>query len=269
MTTTHPTRSRARPLAALPKAEYLQFRRNTTLLAMGVVFPVAIPLVPFFISLRDGDATAELLATTFEMFALMALLFVQYYSVLSMITARRSEGVLKRLRTGEAADWQILLAPMVPGAILSVAGMVLVAVVTYGAGGPAPVNPLAMAIALVGGVAAFSVFALATSTFTRNTEAAQITSLPLMAVAMAGLASLRTVMPEGLADVVTWTPFAAVSDLMSLGVAGKVATARESADALTLAGTMGEIVSPLAILAAWTVLALALTRRSFRWDDRG
>ncbi len=269
-TTSTPARTtRRRPLLALAKAEYLQFRRNTTLMFMGVIFPVAIPLVPFFLSIRDEDATAHLMATTFEMFALMALLFVQYYSVLSMITARRSEGVLKRLRTGEATDWQIQVAPMVPGAVLSVVGVTLIAAVTYGFGGPAPVNPVAMAIAMVGGVVTFSVLALATSVFTKNTEAAQITSLPLMAVAMVGLGSIRGLLPDGLGDVVTWTPFAAISDLMALGTSGRLAIASESSAALDLAGTWGEIGQPVAILAVWTVLALALVRKSFRWDDRG
>ncbi|MET0930465.1 MAG: ABC transporter permease [Aeromicrobium sp.] len=268
LTATSPT-TRRRPLAALAKAEYLQFRRNTTLMVMGVLFPVAIPLVPFFIALKDGDPTADLMATTFEMFALMALLFVQYYSVLSMITTRRSEGVLKRLRTGESADWQIQVAPMVPGAVLSVVGVVLIAAVTYAFGGPAPVNVAAMALAVVGGVITFSVLALATSVVTKNTEAAQITSLPLMTVAIVGLASIRNLLPDNLADIVTWTPFAAISDLMSLGAEGRLATATESSAALDFAGTCAEMGQPVAILAVWSLLALALVRKSFRWDDRG
>ena len=269
-TTTAPTPStRRHPLTALAKAEYLQFRRNTTLMAMGVLFPVAIPLVPFVLALRKGDVDAQVMATTFETFALMSLLFVQYYSVLSMITSRRSAGVLKRLRTGESADWQLQVAPMVPGAALSLAGIVLTAVVTYGTGGPAPVNVLAMLLALTGGLVVFSLLALATSVFTKNTEAAQVTSLPLMAVAMVGLSTIRTLLPENLAAVVTWTPFAAVSDLMSLGSAGRLATASTSSASLDFSGTFAEMGQPLAILAVWSLLALVLVRRSFRWDDRG
>jgi ABC-2 type transport system permease protein len=269
-TTDTPTPTvRRRPLMSLAKAEYLQFRRNTTLMAMGVLFPVAIPLVPFVIALRKDEVDSAMMATTFETFALMALLFVQYYSVLSMITARRSASVLKRLRTGESTDWQIQVAPMVPGAGLSVAGIALTAAVTYGTGGPAPVNVVAMALALAGGLVVFSLLALATSTFTKNTEAAQITSLPLMAASMVGLASIRTLLPENLGDIVTWTPFAAISDLMSLGSAGRLATASESSASLDFAGTFAEMGQPLAILAGWSLLALVLVRRSFRWDDRG
>jgi len=268
-TTAETPTTRRRPLAALAKAEYLQFRRNTTLMAMGVLFPVAIPLVPFFIALRKDDVDAAMMASTFETFALMALLFVQYYSVLSMVTTRRSAGVLKRLRTGESTDWQILLATMAPGAGLSVAGVVLIAAVTYGTGGPGPVNVLAIALALAGGLVVFSLLALATSVFTKNTEAAQITSLPLMAASMVGLASIRTLLPATLGDIVTWTPFAAISDLMSLGSAGRLATAAESSASLDFSGTFAEMGQPLAILAGWSLLALVLVRRSFRWDDRG
>ncbi len=269
MTTTTSTPVRHRPLAALARAEYLQFRRNTTLLVMGVGFPVAIPLLTFFIARQSGEeASAALSATTFEMFLLMALLFVQYYSVLSMITARRSEGVLKRLRTGEASDVQIQAAPMVPGAVLTLAGTVVVSAVVYAAGSPAPVNPVLMGLALVAGVVIFSLLALATSALTKNAEAAQITSLPVMAIAFVGLSTIRGILPDRFQQVADLTPFAALSDLMSLGTSGQLATASGSS-ALDFGATFAEIGQPVAILVVWTVLALELTRRNFRWDDRG
>lgn len=146
---------------------------------------------------------------------------------------------------------------------------VVVAAVVYGAGAPAPVNPVAIVLALVGGIVLFSLLALATSTFTKNAEAAQITSLPVMTVAMLGMGSIRAMLPDRLADLADSTPFAAVADLVSLGVAGKTATAAASEPALDFAGTFAELGRPFATLAIWTVLAFALTRRSFRWDDRG
>ncbi|MGV8874522.1 MAG: ABC transporter permease [Rhodococcus sp. (in: high G+C Gram-positive bacteria)] len=258
-----------RPLRALAKAEYRQFRRNKTLVFMGTVFPVAIPLVSYLIARNEGGATAQAATAGLEMFALMALLFVQYYSVLSMITTRRGEGVLKRLRTGEADDWHIQAAPAVPGALLILVGAGVVGAVIYGGGAPAPVNPIALATALVGGVIVFSLLALATSAVTKNAEAAQITSLPVMILAMAGLAAIRNVLPDRLASVVDWTPFAALSDLVSLGAAGTLATADASSPALDFAGTFGEMTQPVVSLALWAALALAVVATSFRWDDRG
>ncbi|NNH71269.1 ABC transporter permease [Nocardia uniformis] len=270
MTITAPaTTFRRRPLVALAKAEYLQFRRNKTLVWMALFFPVGISLAMYSIAIRDQEPTTATAAMTFELIALVALLFVQYYSVLSMVTTRRSEGVLKRLRTGEAADWQIQTAPAVPGALVTVASTLLVAAVVYGTGAPAPVNPLATALAVIGGIVLFSLLALATSAVTKNAEAAQITSLPVMTIAMLGLASIRNILPDRLAELADWTPFAAISDLVSLGASGKPATATTTDVALDFAGTFGEFGQPFATLAIWTVLAFALTRKSFRWDDRG
>lgn len=259
---------RRRPLAALAKAEYLQFRRNKTLVYLATVFPIGIPVALFFIARRGDTPAADLAVLTFEMLALVTLLFVQYYSVLSMVTTRRGEGVLKRLRTGEAADWQIQTAPAIPGALVTLGCAAVVAAVVYGVGAPAPVNPVALALALAGGIVLFSLLALATSTFTKNAEAAQITSLPVMTIAMLGMTSIRAMLPGRLAGAADWTPFAAVSDLVSLGVAGKPALA-DSGAARDFAGTFAEMGRPFATLAVWTVLAFALIRRSFRWDDRG
>ncbi len=256
------------PLRALARAEYLQFRRNKTLLFMGTVFPVGMPLLLFFIA-RGNQAPKPLgVALVLESFALLALLMVQYYSVLSMVTTRRSEGVLKRLRTGESSDLQILTAPAVPGVALTAIGAAIVAAAVYGAGGPLPVNPLLMLFALIAGLGIFTLLALATSAMTKNAEAAQITSMPVMVVSMVGMGGLRQILPERLALLADWTPFAAVSDLIRLGQAGLAPGAPDDAAPLGFAATFGETGRPLATLAVWTVIALLLATRWFRWDDR-
>ncbi|AHH21472.1 putative ABC transporter, membrane protein [Nocardia nova SH22a] len=256
------------PLRALARAEYLQFRRNKTLVWMGLFFPVGISLATYFVVTRHQAPTTAIAARTFELIILVAVLFVQYYSVLSMVTTRRGEGVLKRLRTGEAADWQILTAPAVPGALLTLASTLVVAAVVYGTGAPAPVNALAIVLAVLGGIVVFTLLALATSAVTKNAEAAQITSLPVMTVAMLGLASIRNALPDRLADLADWTPFAAISDLVHLGVSGTPAVGTADV-ALGFTDVFGELGRPFATLAIWTALAFALTRTSFRWDDRG
>ena len=99
-------------------------------------------------------------------------------------------------------------------------------------------------------------------------EAAQITSLPVIALATAGLGSLRSVFPDNIAAVVDWTPFAAVSDLVSIGALGRPLAAT-GADAVDFVASFGELGRPVATLVAWTVLTLVVVQRSFRWDDRG
>jgi ABC-2 type transport system permease protein len=262
------TAPRHRPLRALSTAEYRQFRRNKTLVYTGVVIPIGLPLLTYFVGRKDSDPSPLLVATAFEMFALLAVLFVQFYSVLSMVTTRRGEGVLKRLRTGEARDWQILLAPAVPGALLTVVGAVVVAAMMYATGATAPVNPLLMVLAIALGAVIFTLLALATSAMTKNAEAAQITSMPVMVVAMLGMGSLRGLMPQRLEQIADWTPFAAVSDLTFLGAIGKLPSAPEGASALSFSQTVAEAGRPLVTLGVWAVLAWSLARKHFRWDDR-
>ncbi|WP_375001136.1 ABC transporter permease [Aeromicrobium sp. CTD01-1L150] len=268
MTITAPTpTSRLRPLTALAKAEYLQFRRNRTLMFMGTAFPIGIPLMTYILARRQDASPAEMATLTLEMFAYIGLIFVQYYSVLSLVTTRRGEGVLKRLRTGEAADWQIKTAPAFPGALLIIIGALVMAAIVYGSGAPAPVNVVALLVALLGGVVVFSALALLTAAFTKNAEAAQVTSLPVIALATMGMGTIRSILPDRMAEIVDWTPFAAIGDLVSLGVDGKLAIG--SGPVHDFMGTFGEMGQPVVTLVAWTVLALVLTRRSFRWDDRG
>lgn len=257
------------PLRALAKAEYLQFRRNKTLLFMGTVFPVGMPLLLFFLARGDRPPTPLGVALTMEVFAFSALLMVQYYSVLSMVTTRRSEGVLKRLRTGEATDLQILTAPAIPGALLTLIGTLIVSGAVYGSGAPLPVNALLMVFALAVGVVIFTLLALATSAMTKNAEAAQITSLPVMMVSMVGMSTIRPALPDRLATIADWTPFAAITDLLRLGQAGLAPGAADTAAPLDFAATFGATGRPLATLAIWTVISLYLARRWFRWDDRG
>lgn len=261
------TTSRSR-FTALSLAEYRQFRRNRTLMFLGTAFPVGLPLLTFFVARKESAVDATMLSTAWELFALMALLFVQYYSVLSMVTTRRGEGVLKRLRTGEASDWQIQLAPAVPGAVLTVVGAAVVAAGIYGSGAPLPVNPLVMLLGLVAGLVLFTVLALATTAYTKNAEAAQVTSLPVMTVAMLGLSSIRTALPERFAEIADRTPFAAVADLVSLGATGRTPTGSDAVAPLDFGGVFGEIGAPLATLGAWTVVALVIAVRRFRWDER-
>ena len=267
MTTAEAT-FRRRPLAALSAAEFTQFRRNKTLVFTALVFPVAMPLGLFLLTSRDG-ATAEVAGATFDMYALFALMFVQFYTVLSLVTTRRGEGVLKRLRTGEAADWQILTAPTIPGVAITAATATVVAAVVYGFGAPAPVNPLLMILGLAAGSVLFALLALATSAFTKNAEAAQITSLPVIALAMIGAGNIRAALPDRASELLGYTPFAAISDLINMGVAGKTAVAGADAPATDFAGSFSEVGQPLATLTVWTVIAIALVYKCFRWDDRG
>ena len=113
---------------ALARAETLQFVRNKTLLINAAVVPIAFALVMYFVQSGNDEASkVDAAATAMEYFLLFALMFVQYYTVLSMVTTRRDEGVLKRLRTGESRDVEILSASSFPGAVLTIVFTVVIA----------------------------------------------------------------------------------------------------------------------------------------------
>lgn len=251
-------------LKALGTAEWLQFRRNKTLLFMATIFPVGIPLVLFGIGGRGAIEAAN----TFDIFVLYTLLFVQFYTVLSMVTTRRDERVLKRLRTGEARDWEILGAICIPGALLTAVFSIAIIPILMLMGAPTPVNLIPIVLVVILGLILVSALAFLTSAFTRNAEAAQLTSLPVFTIAMLGLGTLRPVFGDGLlAEIISYTPFAMISDLVQLGWAGATfPDAMADAAPLDFTGVLGASVQPLLIALVWIVLALVAMRQTMRWD---
>lgn len=266
-TTTQPRElsSSGQRLRSLARAEGLQFRRNKTLLFMATVFPVGIPLVLFLM----GEGTAMEAANSFDMFVFYVLMFVQFYTVLAMATTRRDERVLKRLRTGEARDWEILAAICAPGAVLSVVFTLVIIPLMMLLGAPAPVNVLLIAAGLLLGLVLSSALALLSSVFTRNAEAAQITSLPVMTLALLGLGTLRPLFGDGLlAEVIAFTPFAAISDLVGVGWAGATFTQlMEGVSPQNFGGSFAETWMSLLVLLVWIGLALFGVKRLMRWDS--
>ncbi len=227
---------------------------------MPLLFPVAILIIG-----RDDGLSDAAVSSALEVFALFLLVFLVYYNLLSAYTTRRDELVLKRLRTGEATDNQILLGPAVPSLALTALLTVVVGAFVVALGGSVPVNPILLIAALGGGAAMFAALALITSTFTRNAEAAQITSLPIILIAMAGTSFVRTIVPDAAAQVVDLTPMAAVLDLVNLGWIGAT---DPNSTALDFADTFGPSLKPVAVIAAWIVGSIVVAKRHFRWEPR-
>ena len=74
-------------------------------------------------------------------------------------------------------------------------------------------------------------------------------------------------MSDRLRDILSLTPGAAMSDLVRAGWFGFDGPGAKE-PTLTFAETWGQAAEPLVVIAAWTFLAVALARRSMRWEPR-
>lgn len=273
MTTTH-TATRIRPatsttagrLRSLGTAEARQFLRNKVLLFM-TSFPVLVA-VGLYLMLAHAGTEEVAVASAMESLAIMTLTFIVYYSVLSMATTRRDEKVLKRLRTGEATDGEILSALAVPGVLLTLLSIVVSVIILLIAGAPLPVNLLPVLVALLLGCVIAAGLALLTSTITQNAEAAQMTSMPVILLAVFSQSSIRTALPEGAQRIFDLTPFALISDLVQLGWTGATVPQLHAGPTTLDAGDiLADTWQPMLILAVWAIAVTWAGVRYMKWDS--
>ena len=257
--TTAPRAASLRRLRALSRAEMRQFTRNPLLVITALLFPVALPLFVWIV----GDQSVGSTDSASEIFVLLALGFGIFYPALSMTVTRRDEEVLKRLRTGEARDWEILTSIALPLAatmlllsVLMVAGLSTLSMflpLDPPVAHVWPVNALLMALAMVLGIVCSHAVAILTSSFTANAENAQITSMPVLMLLMFSQESLRD---DALGQVLDATPFALAVDIVRAGWIGNGSFASVFADSST----------DLIKLAAWTVALVWAAHKYMRWD---
>ena len=256
----------ARRLSALARAEWRQFRRNTTLIVLGGVFPLAFALGYYWLMDQQASQPGVAAGTAAGAFVVFTLIFVPFYSVLSMATTRRDEGVLMRLRTGQAGDAEILTAIAVPGAVMTIGLTPVFIGLVLAMGAQAALTLVPMAAAIILGLLICVALALLTSGFTRDAEAAQISSLPVMALAMVSLSPIRMLLPDRMVEVLNRTPFALMDDLAWLGWTGLTPDdAVAGRSALSATAALGRAWPMLGMLALWAAALLALVPRCMRW----
>lgn len=254
-------------LFALSRAEWLQFRRNKTILFMSLLFPVGMPLL-VWLSIgpeteSDKRAAGGLMI---EIYFLMSLFMVLFYSVLSLSATRRDERVLKRLRTGEARDWEILTGIAAPGALLTIGFFILIATIAVVLGSVPVMIPLVF-IALVLGMVIFAALGFLTCSFTKNAEAAQVTSLPVMALAMVSMSNLSQILPDSVKDVIGRFPVAQVYDLAVLGWTGNDRDVLFDAPApLSITDIYSHASGSIIFAIAWSVILIWSVAIDMRWD---
>ncbi|MFC5801401.1 ABC transporter permease [Streptomyces formicae] len=246
-------------LAALGRAELTLLVRNRTALVVALLLPVAMVA-----SMRSSLGRVDLGAAGMTLDGAllsgaigMVLLLVVYLNLTSAFVARREELVLKRLRTGEVSDAEILAGTALPAAALALAQSVLVVVagaVFLDAGGPRRPELLVAGVLL--GIVLMTVLAAATAALTRTTESAQITTMPLFLVCALGSGLFVPVdlLPDRIAWVCERLPMTGVMELVRAGLLG---------------GADGAEAARAALRALiWIACSLVAVRRWFRWEPR-
>lgn len=256
--------SALRRVRALSQAEFVLLRRNKLLLFNAAVVPL-LPVALLVTVRTRSSLDPDLAITTLLSTVSLVLLIVVYYNLLSAYVARREELVLKRLRTGECTDGEILTGTAVPAITIAIGMTLLTTLVgTIALGLPAPANPVLLAAGVLGGMLVFTALALVTSTATRNSEAAQITSMPVLLISVLGMPQIAANLPAPVDDLAVVTPLYPVLDLATLGWQGQTV----DGEAVGFVDGFAHAWQPSLVIVGWLVLGAVIARAYFRWEPR-
>lgn len=260
-----------RRLGALGRAELLLLIRNRSALFSALFVPLVLlwalhSSLPRHYSGHAADlSTAPVLASGSIG---VVLLVVLYATLVPAFVARREDLVLKRLRTGQVLDLEILGGTSLPVALIAlVQCSALITLSTAALGVGLPENVLLLVLAVLLGALLTVAFAAVTSIWTRTTEMAQLTTVPLLlaSVAGSGLVVPLAAMPTWLAEACRWLPLTPVMELVRLAWLG---SADGPATPLGFAGSWSAAVPYLGAVLIWGAAARYVLRRWFRWEPR-
>ncbi|MEU9255810.1 ABC transporter permease [Streptomyces sp. NPDC048270] len=243
-------------LTALGRSELTLLVRNRAALSVALLMPLLMVFV-----LRSTLSGAEGLAAVGEATLTggigMVLLLVVYMNLVSAFVARREELVLKRLRTGEANDLEILAGTALPSAVLAVGQSTVLAVAGAAALDAAmPRSPLLLVAAVLAGIVLLAGMSALTSAVTRTVESAGLTTLPLFLLTALGSGLFVPLerLPEKLASVCELLPLSGVMTLVRAGWSG---------------GTQAEeLLGATLTTLAWVVITVFAVQKWFRWEPR-
>jgi ABC-2 type transport system permease protein len=254
-------------MTSLAWSEALLLRRNPLAVLIAIGLPIFVVLglqsSPELMSVVAPDSGTAIVSTI----AAVSLNLFVYYNLVTSLVARREELVLKRLRTGEATDLQILTGAAIPAVVIAWGQAVLAAITSALLFGLSlPVNALLVVLALLLGAAVFVLLAAATTALTRSVEMAQMTTLPFLIIPLnfSGLYFPLSELPEGLDQLSRLLPLTPVVELLRLGLSGTT----PDGSIVSLAGSFAPAVQPVLVLLAWVIVGGLATRRWFRWEPR-
>ncbi|MDF3141398.1 MULTISPECIES: ABC transporter permease [unclassified Streptomyces] len=246
-------------MTALARAELTLLGRSKGTLFAALFVPLVLPFSAQMAAKEMDLAEVGLTLGTVILPASIgfSLLYAVYATLVAVYTARREELVLKRLRTGELKDTEILAGAALPAVATGLAQSLVLAVgcaVLLDVG--APRAPHLAVLGLLLGVVLCASLAAVTSSFTRTVESAQVTTLPVLFVSMifSGMFVPLEVLPDRVASVCELLPLTPVITLVRGGWTGELSAY--------------EVIGPVLTGLAWAVLGVLAVRRWFRWEPR-
>ncbi|MFE7664369.1 ABC transporter permease [Streptomyces celluloflavus] len=246
-------------LIALGRAELTLLVRNKTALFMTLVMPLTMAF-----AMKQAVSGMDLAGTGLSVGTVLlpatlgyVLLFAVYSNLTGAYVARREELVLKRLRTGELRDPEILAGTALPSVTMGLAQCALLVVVggiVLDTGLPGAPH-LLIAGVLIGMVMVVGL-AAASSALAKSAESAQLVVLPITFLSLAGSGMVLPLdmLPDRFATVLGLLPLSPVMQLIRDGWIG-------GADA-------GETLKRLVIGLVWVGIAVFAVKRWFRWEPR-
>ncbi|NUT24545.1 MAG: ABC transporter permease [Streptomyces sp.] len=246
-------------MAALARAELTLLGRSRGTLFAALFVPLILPFSAREAVKQMDLAEAGLTVGTVILPASIgfSLLYAVYATLVSVYTARREELVLKRLRTGELRDREILAGAALPAVATGLAQSAVLTigcVVLLDVGAP-PAPHLAVLGLLLGIVVCVSLAAV-TSSFTRSVESTQVTTLPVVFLSMifSGMFIPLEVLPDRMASACELLPLTPAITLLRGAWTGELSAY--------------EAMGPLMTGLAWTALGVFAVQRRFRWEPR-
>ncbi|MYS93219.1 MULTISPECIES: ABC transporter permease [Streptomyces] len=261
-TTSRPVSAATTPLSrmtALARAELTLLGRTRGALVAALFLPLVMPVSVRSAAKEMDLAEAGLNTGTLVLPAAVgfSLLFAVYSVLVGALVVRREELVLKRLRTGELRDVEILAGTALSAVLIGIVQCLLLAAgCSVLLDLSAPSAPLLAVVGLLLGLVMCAALAAATAAVTRTGESAQVTPMPLMLVSTLGSGMLvpLELLPDRVASVCELLPLTPVVTLVRGGWTGDLSAY--------------EALGALATAMAWIVIAVFAVRRWFRWEPR-
>jgi ABC-2 type transport system permease protein len=261
-TTPRPAAAATTPLSrmtALARAELTLLGRTRGALFAALFVPLMLPVSAAQASEEMDLAEAGLNTGTLVLPAAVgfSLLFAVYSVLVGTFVVRREELVLKRLRTGELRDVEILAGSALPAVLTGLVQCLLLAAGCVALLDlSAPSAPHLVVLGLLAGLVMCAALAAATASFTRTGESAQVTPMPLLMVSMIGSGMFvpLELLPDRVASVCELLPLTPVVTLVRGGWTGNLSAY--------------EALGALATAMAWILIAVFAVRRWFRWEPR-